>query len=72
MFPVRYEHHLHMKYKTIPVKGRGGLQVCEMSRIPHCLYSRPIDGGELVSLTHRPQTTPHTHLYLLSFRLEVE
>jgi hypothetical protein len=28
VFPVRYEHHLHIiKSKAVPVTGRGGLQV---------------------------------------------
>jgi hypothetical protein len=36
MFPVRYEH-LHIKSKSIPVTGSGGLSGCEMLRIPHCL-----------------------------------
>jgi hypothetical protein len=26
MFPVRYEHCLHIKGKVIPAKGRGGLR----------------------------------------------
>jgi hypothetical protein len=33
VFPVRYEHHLHIKSKVIPVTGRGGLYVrvyCEI------------------------------------------
>jgi hypothetical protein len=29
-----------------------------MLRIPHCLDSRLTDGGEVVSLTHRPLSTP--------------
>jgi hypothetical protein len=35
--------------KAIPVTGRGGPEVCEMSRLPHCLDNRLIDGGEFVS-----------------------
>jgi hypothetical protein len=27
MFPVRYEHHLHIKSKAISVTARGGLYV---------------------------------------------
>jgi hypothetical protein len=37
------------KDKAIPVTGRGGLQVCEMLRIPHCLDNRLIDVGNAVS-----------------------
>jgi hypothetical protein len=32
-----------------------------MLRIPHCLDNRLTDGGEVVSLTHRPRSTPHKH-----------
>jgi hypothetical protein len=53
MFPVMYDHYLHLKSKAIPVTGRGGLQGCDMLRIPHCLDNRLTDGGEVVSLTHR-------------------
>jgi hypothetical protein len=40
--------------KAISVTGSGGLQYCEVLRIPHCLDSRFIDGGEFASLTRRP------------------
>jgi hypothetical protein len=30
-----------------------------MLRIPHCLDSRLTDGCKVVSLTHRPSSTPH-------------
>jgi hypothetical protein len=43
------------KGEVIPVIGRGG---CETSRLPHFLDSRPIYGGEVVSLTRRPPFTP--------------
>jgi hypothetical protein len=33
------------KGKAIPVPGRGGLQGCEMSRIPQRLDNRLIDGA---------------------------
>jgi hypothetical protein len=42
----------------MPVTGREGPQGCEMLRIPHCLENRT-DGGEVVSLTHRPLSTPY-------------
>jgi hypothetical protein len=38
--------------------GRGGLQSCEKSRLPHCLDNRLRDGGEVVGLTRRPRFTP--------------
>jgi hypothetical protein len=30
-------------------------------RIPHCLDNRLIDGDKVVSLTHRPRSTPQIH-----------
>jgi hypothetical protein len=36
-----------LKGKAIPVRGRGGLEGCEMLRIPHCLDNRLIDGGKI-------------------------
>jgi hypothetical protein len=38
--------------KAIRVTGRGGLYGCRMLRIPHCLDSRLIDGGKVVSPPH--------------------
>jgi hypothetical protein len=35
--------------KAIPVTGHGDPQVCEMSRLPHCLDNRHTDGGEVAS-----------------------
>jgi hypothetical protein len=49
--------------KAIPVTGRGGIQRCEMLRIPHCLDNRFTDGGKVVSPTHPPQFTPQKHYY---------
>jgi hypothetical protein len=48
MFPVRYELYLHTKSRAIPVTGRGGLEGCEMLKIPHCLDNRFIDGGKVI------------------------
>jgi hypothetical protein len=45
------------KSKDIPVTGRGGLQGCEMLKIPHCLDNRLIGGCKVVSLTHRSHST---------------
>jgi hypothetical protein len=61
--------------EAIPVTGRGGLQGCQMLRIPHCLDNRLIDGGKVVSPTHRPHFTPQKHFFLCfrySFLLEAE
>jgi hypothetical protein len=46
------------KAEIIPVTGLGGLQGCEMSRLPHFLDIRLTDGGEVVSLTSLPLFTP--------------
>jgi hypothetical protein len=51
--------------KTIPVTGLGGLWVCEMLRIPHCLDNRFTDAGKDVSPKHRPSSTPQKQLFLL-------
>jgi hypothetical protein len=40
---------LKKKGKTIPVTGLGGLYVCEMLRIAHCLDNRLTDGGKVLS-----------------------
>jgi hypothetical protein len=32
--------------KSLKVTGRGGLEGCEMLRIPHCLDNRLTDGGK--------------------------
>jgi hypothetical protein len=53
-------------YKTLPVAGRGDLQGCQRLRIPHCLHSRLTDGGKVVSLTHRPRSTPQKHYFSAS------
>jgi hypothetical protein len=37
-----------------------------MLRIPHCLDSRLADGGEAVSPTHRPRSTPQKHYFSAS------
>jgi hypothetical protein len=43
--------------------GRGGLFACERFRIPHCLDNHLIDGGKVVSPTHRPHFTPQKHYF---------
>jgi hypothetical protein len=52
--------------KAIPVTGRGGLQGCEMSRIPHCLDNQLTDGSKVVSPTHRPRFIPQKHYFSAS------
>jgi hypothetical protein len=47
--------------KDIPLAGHGSLYGYEMLRIPHCLDNRLTDGGKIVSLTHRPLSTPQKH-----------
>jgi hypothetical protein len=44
--------------KNIPVTGRGGPEVCEMSRLPYFLVKRLTVGGEMVSLTLLPTYNP--------------
>jgi hypothetical protein len=44
--------------KAISVTGCGGLQGCDMLRIPHCLENLLTDGGKFVSHMHRPRYNP--------------
>jgi hypothetical protein len=53
----------------MPVTGGGSLQASEMLRISHCLDNRHTDGGEVVSLTHRPRSTPRKHIYFYLWQL---
>jgi hypothetical protein len=55
--------HLPLSY---PVTGRGGLEGCEMLRIPHCLDGRLTDGGKVVSPMYRPRYTPQKHYFSAS------
>jgi hypothetical protein len=69
MFPVKYVNRVHITSKTVPVTGRGALQDCDTSRIPHCLDSQQTDGGEDVSLTRRPPYNPAgSFVMLISLR----
>jgi hypothetical protein len=54
------------KVKAIPVTGRGGLEDCEMLRIPHYLDILLTDGGKVVSLMHRPRPTPQKYYFSAS------
>jgi hypothetical protein len=49
--------------KTISVAGRGGLEGCEMLRIPHSLHNRLTDGGKVVSPTHQPRSTLQNYYF---------
>jgi hypothetical protein len=53
--------------------GHEGPYFCEALRVPHYLDIRLIDGGKVVSLTHRPRFTAQEY-YLInswySFLLE--
>jgi hypothetical protein len=69
VFPVRYEYYLHIKSKAVSVTGRGGLYGCEMLRTLHCLDNRLTDGGEVVSLMHRPRSAPQKKFCILSLVL---
>jgi hypothetical protein len=61
---------LGKKGEAIRVTGRGGLSGCETSRLPHFLYSRLTDGGEVVGLIRRPVALypPGRYLVLISVR----
>jgi hypothetical protein len=60
------------KVKTIPVTDRGGPQGCETSRLPHFLYNRLTDGGEVVSLTRQKAALYSHEDSWYSFLLEAE
>jgi hypothetical protein len=45
----------------MPVRGRGGPQRCDKSRLPHFLDNRLTDGGEIVSLM-RPLRFVHGNI----------
>jgi hypothetical protein len=68
MLIMKY-YKYEVKSKAISITGLGDLYGCEMSRIPHCLNNWLTDGGEVVSLTCHPSTTPKEHfLVLISVR----
>jgi hypothetical protein len=62
--PVRYEHHLHIKSKAISVTGCGGLQACEILRIPYEL-DKGFTDVEVASLTSREPSIPKKELLSL-------
>jgi hypothetical protein len=53
-------------YGRLKKSGRGGLQTCQMLRIPHCLDTWLTDGGKGVSPTRRPRSTPYKHYFSAS------
>jgi hypothetical protein len=55
--------------KAFPISGRGGLYGCKILRILHCLDSRLIDGGKVVSFTHRPHHSPQKHFFCFWYSL---
>jgi hypothetical protein len=65
----RLVHQQEGKYKASPVTGCGGTVGCETSRLSHLLDNRPIDDGEVVSITRRPPfTATGNFLALISAR----
>jgi hypothetical protein len=54
------------KSEAVTLTSRGGLQGCEMLRIPHCLDNQLTDGGEIVSLTRWPPSIPQKHFFSAS------
>jgi hypothetical protein len=58
-----YEYKAKRKVKRIPVTGRGGLQGCEMLRIPHYLDNWLTDGGKVTSPMRRPHFTPQKYYF---------
>jgi hypothetical protein len=48
---------------AIPVTGHGGLQGCEMLRIPDYLDNRLTGGGKVVSPTNRPLCPIQKHYF---------
>jgi hypothetical protein len=67
-FFICFTYNHKKKSKATPVTGRGGPQGCETSRLPHFLYNRLTDGGEVVSLTRRPPYTPQNIPVLIYVR----
>jgi hypothetical protein len=58
-------------YEAIPVVGYGGPNGREKSRFPYFLANRFTDGGDVVSLTHRPRFTLEKYSWY-SFLLRAE
>jgi hypothetical protein len=54
----------YKKSTAIPVTDHVGLWGYEVLRIPLSLDNRLTDGGEVVSPTHLPSSTPQKHIFL--------
>jgi hypothetical protein len=50
--------YIYFNDKALSLTGCGGKQGCETSRPTHFLTNRPTDGGEVISLTLQPPSTP--------------
>jgi hypothetical protein len=66
-----YMINIAIKCKAIPVAGRGDLQGCETSRLPHFVGNRLTAGDVVVSLKRRSPFTPQEDSWY-SFLLEAE
>jgi hypothetical protein len=64
VFPVRYEHYLHITCIAVLVTGHGGPQGYETSRFPHFLDNRFTDGSEVLGLTRRPLFIPRQNIFI--------
>jgi hypothetical protein len=62
VFPVRYEHPLHIESKAIPISGREGPYRDKKSSIPQFVERRIKYDGEFVSFTCRPCFIPRRFL----------
>jgi hypothetical protein len=52
--------------KATSLSCRGGLKGCEILRIPQRQDDRLTGGGEVISLTRRPRSTPQQHFVSVS------
>jgi hypothetical protein len=52
--------------KAIHITGCGGLQGCDITRVPHSLDSLLTDGSEIVRLTRRLRSTLQKHHFSVS------
>jgi hypothetical protein len=64
--PKLNKNNVEEASKAIPVSGREGVLDCEMLMISQCLDSRLTDDSEIVSLKHRPRSSPQKHMLFVS------